>query len=104
MKNDVWKPVFYLENETNIEVTFEGKIRKVFKAWCSHAKIEIVDISTLYLSRDRRRYQTAIQVKGIGQKLMNVHLLVASVFLEYQWNDTKVAVSYLDNDPKNISV
>ena len=55
------------------------------------------------MSRDRR-YQTAIQVKGIGQKLINVHLLVASAFLEYQWNDTKVAVSFLDNDPQNISV
>lgn len=103
MINDIWKPVFHLNNETNIEVTFDGKIRKVFKVWCSHAKVEIVDISTLYLSRDRR-YQTAIQVKGIGQKLINVHLLVANVFLGYQWNDTKVGVSFLNNDPQNISV
>lgn len=102
-----WVPVFYNGIETNVEVTKCGKVRKVQKDWygfsirCTNAVYGEVDFSKLKLNTQGYK-RLKIQIKGKERKLVFLHQLVASAFLNYEFeNYPKIVVDHLDNNPLN---
>lgn len=103
MEKEIWYPVFYNGLETNVEVTKCGRVKKVKVDWMKYkTAIGEIDFTKLKLVKD---YQSlGIQIKGLKQKKVLVHQLIASAFLDYKWNYMKNVVDHIDSNTLNNNV
>lgn len=97
---EVWKSFFYNENETNIEVTKCGKVRRINVAWMKrNTKTGEVDFTKMKLNLGY--YSLCVQIKGLKQKNIFVHQLIASAFLGYKFQGHKQVVDHIDSNKLN---
>jgi hypothetical protein len=97
-----WSKVLFNGLETNIEVTRCGKVRRVKVDWMKYttsAKIGEVDFNKLKINKGYRLI--TIQIKGLKQKTVRIHQLVASAFLDYKFQGHKLVVDHIDSNQLN---
>jgi hypothetical protein len=113
MNNLEWHPVFYNGLETNVEVTKCGRVRRVKVNWIKNkSKLGEFDFN-------KKKYKSGYQSIGVQIKelrffsnqikesklrTLQVHQLVASVFLGYKWNGHTFVVDHIDSDKLNNNV
>jgi hypothetical protein len=96
-----WIPVYYNGIETNIEITKCARVRRLKVNWSRHnALINEVDFSKLKLNTQGYKI-LGIKIKGYKRKTVGVHQLVASAFLNYEFNGYKSVVDHIDSNPLN---
>lgn len=101
-----WVPVFYNGLETNVEVTKCGQVRKVKVDWYGNTKgayqIKYGEIEFDKLKLHKNGYkQVLIQIKELSYKMIFVHQLVASAFLNYKFQGHKLVVDHIDSNKLN---
>jgi hypothetical protein len=96
-----FKKVFYNGLETNVEVTECGRVRRITVDWMKKKyKIGDVDFSKLKLSHDG--YQSiSIKIKGLNNRTILAHQLIASAFLDYKFQGNKLVIDHIDSDKLN---
>lgn len=96
-----WFSVFYNKLETNIEVSYCGRVRRVEVMWMKrNSKFEEIDLEKLKLS-DKGYRQVCIQIKGLKGRTVRVHKLVASAFSGYEFNGMSTVVDHIDGNILN---
>jgi hypothetical protein len=105
MNNLNWVKVSYNGQETNVEVTKCGRVRKIKTDWFEYGKYNPyynyreIDLSKLKLNLGY--YKTGIEVKNIGYKSVAIHQLVAAAFLGYKFMGYKNVVDHIDSNTLN---
>jgi hypothetical protein len=109
MKNLKWYPFVYEGNETNVEVTEFGNIRRVEKSWHGKGKgSKRIFYGEVNLSN--KKLQTSgycsigIAVKNIGSKYFLVHQIMAIHFLNYKLGNRLLVIDHIDSDKTNNSI
>lgn len=107
IKNLQWFPLLYNGLETNIEVTKCGLVRKVKVDWYGNGKgknrikLGEIDFERLKLSKNGYK-RVGIQIKGLKERPVSVHQLVAAAFLDYKFeNKYKLVVDHIDSNKLN---
>ncbi|MFA9202305.1 MAG: HNH endonuclease [Candidatus Nanopelagicaceae bacterium] len=106
MENLEWKPVFYNELETNIELTKNGYFRKVQKDWYGinkgYNKLNFVIKNYKEIKSYNNGYiRIVVKIQNIGFKNVYFHQLVAAAFLDYKFNGYENVVDHIDSNPLN---
>jgi hypothetical protein len=99
-----WIAVFYNNLETNLEVTKCGRVKKVKPDWLINKtrKFDIGEVNFDLLKLNQNGYkQIGIQIKGYGNRIVQVQQLVASAFLNYKFQGHKAVVDHIDSNPLN---
>jgi hypothetical protein len=100
-----WKPLFYNGIETNIEVSNCCKIRRINKCWSlknSKTKFGIINIENFSISKSGYRNGISVQVKNIGHKTLKDYQIIASVFLDYKFNEKhRIVIDHIDSNKLN---
>lgn len=101
MNKTVWYPVYYNDIETNIEVTRCGRVRRVRVDWMKRkTAIGEIDFDKLLMTISGYK-QIGIKIKGLKQKTVQVHQLVAAAFLGYKFQGHKMVVDHIDSNHLN---
>lgn len=102
MENNTWHPFYYNGLESNIEVTRCGKARILKKDWMSKNSHKFGEIDFNIKKPNRDGYfQLQTQIKTIGSKTIQLHQIIASVFLGYIFNGHKNVVDHINNIKKD---
>ena len=89
-----WVDVFYNGIETNLQVTKCGRVRRVIKDWYKRVN-NIGEINYKDFKRTREGYiKISVSIKDLGCKSRYLHQLVASAFLNYEFNGTDLVVHH----------
>ena len=96
-----WKAVLFNGLETNVEVTKCGKVKKVKVDWMIYKTfVGEVDFNKLKLTPKGYKH-IGVQIKGLKQKTILLHQLVASAFLEYKFNGHNLVIDHIDSNKLN---
>jgi hypothetical protein len=90
MENKNWFIVYYNGLETNAEVTKNGQVRLVKKDWLIQKRkpFRIGEVDFNELKLDHKGYRViSINIYSLKTKMVKVHQLIASAFLEYNFNN-----------------
>jgi hypothetical protein len=107
MDNVEWHPFFYNGQETNIEVTRCGRVRRVPKDWikCKRYKdVYEVDFYKFKRGKKMRYIYISSLIKGNNPKCNPVHQIIASVFLNHKLNsfhENNIVVDHIDSNKEN---
>ena len=106
MENLKWYPFVYEGNETNVEITEFGNIRRIEKSWHGKGKgsksIFYGDVNT-----ENKKLQTSgyfsigIAIKNVGSKYLLVHQIKAIHFLNYKLGNRKLVIDHIDSNKVN---
>jgi hypothetical protein len=96
-----WVKVFYNGEETNIEVTRCGRVRRIKKDWmtgnCHNEEVNLSKLKPL----PRGYINLWISIKNIGRKKLYVHQLMAIAFLGHTTCKFKIVVDHIDSNKQN---
>lgn len=95
-----WRSVFYNGIETNVEVTECGRVRRVKKEFTSGYKFGEIELSDLKKSK-KGYHQIYVQIKGLKNRTILLHQLIGSVFLGYEFGQSKLVIDHKDCDKSN---
>lgn len=105
MENTKWYPVYYNGLETNVEVTKCARVRKLPKDWYGKGsgsyKIKYGEVDFNTLKKNKEYQIIGIYIKGIKQKSIMLHQLVASAFLNYKFQGHSLVIDHIDNNKQN---
>lgn len=101
MENLKWYPFYYNGNETNFLATKCGRLKKIRVEWLKLKLDNLgeIDFSTKKLHPNGYQY-TKVQIKGLGEKTLQVQQIIASVFLNYKFGD-KLVVDHINSIKKD---
>lgn len=109
MENLKWYPFVYEGNETNVEITEFGNIRRVEKSWHGKGKgcksIFYGEVNTENKKLLPSGYfSIRIAIKGFGSKYFLVHQIMAIHFLNYKICTRKLVIDHIDSNKTNNSI
>lgn len=101
-----WHSFYYKGHETNIEVNKLGEVRRVPKDWVIknvyNFKKSIIYNTPLKLQpTSHGYYAVSVSIKNLSRKIVKVHIIVASVFLNYTPMYNGMVVDHIDNNKIN---
>jgi lipopolysaccharide export LptBFGC system permease protein LptF len=99
-----WFPFIYKGLETNIEATKDGRVRRVKKEGFygeeCNTKIGEIDFTNIKLVQGYKMIR--VKVKTLETfKSVNVHQIVACIFLNHQINKNTFVVDHIDSNKLN---
>lgn len=109
MENLEWYPFIFNGNETNIEATKDGRLRKIIKDWYGKGKgrnkiiYGEIDIESKKKSKNGY-YQIKVQIKNNIERTFMVHQIIASVFLNHKISGRNIVVDHIDSNKLNNNV
>lgn len=109
MENLKWYPFVYEGNETNVEITEFGNIRRIEKPWHGKGKgsksIFYGEVNTENKKLQSSGYcSIGIAIKGFGSKYLLVHQIMAIHFLNYKVGERKLVIDHIDSNKTNNSI
>jgi len=106
MDNVEWHPFFYNGQETNIEVTRCGRVRRVPKDWIKRKKYKDayeIDFSKLKKASGYNKI-SFIYEGGLFVKAIRVHAIIAYIFLNHLigiYKEIGLVVDHIDSNKLN---
>jgi hypothetical protein len=102
MDNVEWHPFFYNGQETNIEVTRCGRVRRVPKDWIrSKFYKHTYEVDLANLLKSRGYIVLGVNIKNFKLRVLGVHQMVASVYLNHTISGYSLVVDHIDSDKTN---
>ena len=93
-----WNKFYYNGYETNVEVTSDGRIRRIKTDWCKGTSLGDVDFSKL---KDDGYYnRLKVMIKGLGRKTIKVQ---SAPFTDYSYIEKNEGLSWLLSKYENAS-
>jgi len=108
MENQEWYPFYFNGKETDIEVTKDGRARRVYKDWKIYPNDKIrnlvgeIDFNKRTLARGY--VYVSFSVKDEQSKSRGLHQILASVFLGHTINKFDKIIDHIDNNPLNNNI
>jgi hypothetical protein len=95
-----WHPFYYKGEETNIEVNELGEVRRVHKEWM---KNKITDRLAVLTLRKQGYLQAGFKTKN-ANKVLEVHKIMAVVFLSHLQCGHKLVIDHIDGNKLNNNI
>ena len=108
MENQEWYPFYFNGKETDIEVTKDGRARRVYKDWKIYPNDKIrnlvgeIDFNKRTLARGY--VYVSFSVKDEQSRSRGLHQVLASVFLGHTINKFDKIIDHIDNNPLNNNI
>jgi HNH endonuclease/AP2 domain len=100
MDNVEWHPFFYNGQETNIEVTRCGRVRRVPKDWKKrNNKLGEIDFS--WFVKNKTYFRFPVCIKGKIHKAISVHQVIACIFLGHDLTRKDMVIDHIDSNKTN---
>lgn len=102
MDNVEWHPFFYNGLETNVEITRCGRVRRVPKDWIKIKYYkDVYEVDLANLTKSRGYIVLGVNIKNSKPRVLGVHQMVASVYLNHTINGYSLVVDHINSDRIN---
>jgi len=110
MKNLEWNTFYYNGNETNIEATKCGRVRKVKKSWYGQIKGKNHQIIygeidlTNRVSKSNGYIQIMVSIKNLKSRPFTIHQIISCIYLNHKIIGRNLVIDHIDSNKLNNNI